>query len=279
LRQLTDQVSSLKQAISLQLSAAPLTMEATGHHSHQPMLEKINHLLDQRSLLSDGTLDASFQLSLNEPLRSRFQLKGLESLPSIQQSGKETLVFNAGRHMAAPIAVVLDNNMSEAQILRRFNNSLGQTGLHAEKDAEDQLRFSAPEQYWQKLRGQLIVQGEDKLFAKGQPTGVQSTTESLFGEPLELVDSSREELHRLLDSLDQGLERIGLVVDQLHQRQRDVREFLRGQESPSEKVWAHDYVTSAFDTSELHGGSYIRVAQIVLLQANVTRYTVVGLLS
>lgn len=278
LSQLADQLASLKQSVGRQLSAGPLSREVPGQ-SHQPMLERINDLLDKRSQLTDGTLDASFQLSLDEPLRSRFQLTGLESLPSIQQSGMETLVFNAGRHLAAPVAVVLDNNMTETQILRRFNISLGQTGLLAEKDVDDQLRFSAPEQQWQKLRGQLTVQGEDKLFSKAQPTVMQSTIESLFVEPLKLVGSSREELHRLLDSVDQGLDRIRLVTDQLHQRQRDVREFLQAQESPSEKVWAHDYAASAFDSSETQGGSYTRVAQTVLLQANVTRFAVVGLLS
>jgi hypothetical protein len=278
LSQLADQLASLKQSVGRSLSAVPLSREVPGQ-SHQPMLERINDLLDKRSQLSDGTLDASFQLRLDEPLRSRFQLTGLESLPSIQQSGMETLVFNAGRHLAAPVAVVLDNNMTETQILRRFNNSLGQTGLLAEKDIDGQLKFSAPEQHWQKLRGQLTVQGEGKLFSKAQPTVMQSTIERLFIEPLKLVGSSREELHRLLDSVDQGLDRIRLVADQLHQRQRDVREFLRSQESPSEKVWAHDYAASAFDSSETQGRSYTRVAQTVLLQANVTRFAVVGLLS
>lgn len=58
--------------------------------------------------------------------------------------------------------------------LRRFNGSLGQAGIRAELDTNGELRLSPREGDWQRLKDQLAVQGEGKLFEKGRYVRVQS---------------------------------------------------------------------------------------------------------
>ena len=188
-------------------------------------------------------------------------------------------MFSAGRHMPGPIAVVLDDDLSDSQILRRFNTSLAQAGLHAEVTAQSQLRFSAAESQWGKLKDQMSIQGEDKLFPRASFSPVQSREENLLGAPLVAPQgTSRAELRQLLDTVDKGLVRVNGVIEQLNQRQGHAREQIGRHESRDEKRWAHDFATRAFAHDTGQGRDYLQVAQLVQCQANVSRHRVVGLM-
>ncbi|WP_220347756.1 hypothetical protein [Alkalilimnicola ehrlichii] len=130
-------LSHLKFQVSRQISAA----DSGSNPAIQEALRQVRQLLEQRSELTNGALDPSFKLSLNEPPRVRVTLQGLDSIESIQQSGQETLVFHGGRQLSEPLVVLLEDNMSEAQVLRRFNASLGRAGIRAELDVDGQLIF------------------------------------------------------------------------------------------------------------------------------------------
>ena len=277
LTQVTEQLSSFKRDLGRGLSGA--TKGGPDVETLGRSVKRLNHLLENRSRLSAASVDAQLGLNLDQPLRSRFTIKGLESLQGVQASGSETLLFSAGRHMPGPIAVVLDDDLSDSQILRRFNTSLAQAGLHAEVTAQSQLRFSAAESQWGKLKDQMSIQGEDKLFPRASFSPVQSREENLLGAPLVAPQgTSRAELRQLLDTVDKGLVRVNGVIEQLNQRQGHAREQIGRHESRDEKRWAHDFAARAFAHDTGQGRDYLQVAQLVQCQANVSRHRVVGLM-
>lgn len=275
LSELSDQLSALKLNLSRQISSPQTVNE---RDSIARSLQRVNSLLEQRAKRSGESLDATFKLRLNEPLRSRFSLQGLESIEAVQRSGKETLLLSAGRYLAEPLAVVLDDGMSSEQVLRRFNSSLGQAGMRAELDQDGALKFSAPEGDWQTIKGQLRMQGEGKLFSK-VAAPIASHDDGLLAFPTELGQDTFRELRQLLDSVVSALDRVGALREQLSQRQADVRDFLARQESQDEKQWALGFASSVFDTRGRKSSGYSVVSQTVLAQANLTRFAVVSLLS
>jgi hypothetical protein len=242
-------------------------------------VQQVGELLKERSKRSGNSLDANLKLRLTEPVRSRFSLQGLESLEKIRQSGRETLLFSGGRQLAEPVAVVLDDEMSDEQILRRFNGSLGQAGIRAELDQNGELKFSAREGDWQKLKDQLAAQGEGKLFDKGRYVRVQSEDEQLLSFPEELQLDSFRELRRLLDSVVAGLDKVTSLREQLSNRQQEIREFLARQAHADEKQWAMDFSRSVFNLMQRSPSSYAAVTQTVVAQATISRFAVVSLLS
>lgn len=272
---LSDQLSALKLQLSRQLASPQTSGERA---AIQQSVQQLNSLLDQRAKRSGDSLDATLKLRLNEPLRSRFKVEGLESLAQVRLAGKETLVFSAGRYFSEPVAVVLDESLSDEQILRRFNSSLGQAGIRAELDADGALKFSAPEQQWQALRTQLRVQGEGTLFA-AQSAPVISHEDGLQAFTLEPAQDPVRALRELLDSVVSALSRVQTLREQLHQRQADVRDFLARQDSQDEKQWALGFASSVFSPTGRRQSSYAAVAQTVLAQAHLTRFAVVSLLS
>jgi len=276
LNDLHGRLSQLKLSLSRVISSPTSNADPDAiRHA----MQEVEQLLRERSKRSANSLDSSLKLSLSEPVRSRFSLQGLDSLEAIRQSGRETLLFSGGRQLAEPVAVVLDDDMSDEQILRRFNGSLGQSGIRAELDDSGRLRFSARESDWQQLKDQLAVQGEDKLFAKGRFLRVQSQEDQLLTFPEEPPLDSLRELRRMLDTVVAGLEKVGALREQLGQRQREIREFLARQADADEQQWALDFSRSVFDLMQRSPSSYAAVTQTVLAQANISRFAVVSLLS
>lgn len=276
LGELSVQLSALKLNISRQLSNAQSNHERDAINRR---LEKLHNLQKERSKLSGDSLDATLKLRLNEPLRSRVSLQGLESIDAIQHAGQETLIFTAGRSFAEPIAVVLEDGMNTEQILRRLNGSLGQAGIRAELDQDGALKFSVPEKDWAKMKDQLRIQGEGKLFAKGNFTKVGSH-EDVFGSfPLDINQDSQRKLRQLLESVVTSLDRVTALREQLSQRQADVREFLARQENLDEQNWARTFADAVFNLQMRKPSQYAVVSQTVIAQANLTRFAVVSLLS
>ncbi|WP_181296189.1 hypothetical protein [Pseudomonas sp. Q2-TVG4-2] len=272
---LQTRLSQLKLNLSRQISSP----QPDGEEVIQQSVHQIGELLKERSKRSGNSLDANLKLRLTEPVRSRFSLQGLESLDKIRQSGRETLLFSGGRQLAEPVAVVLDDEMSDEQILRRFNGSLGQAGIRAELDQHGELKFSAREGDWQRLKDQLAVQGEGKLFDKGKYVRVQSQEEQLLNFPEELQLDSFRELRRLLDSVVAGLDKVTSLREQLSNRQQEIREFLARQVHADEKQWAMDFSRSVFNLMQRSPSSYAAVTQTVVAQATISRFAVVSLLS
>jgi hypothetical protein len=276
LSDLHGRLSQLKLSLSREISSPTSN---TGPDAIRHAMQEVEQLLRERSKRSANSLDATLKLRLSEPVRSRFSLQGLESLEAIRQSGRETLLFSGGRQLAEPVAVVLDDDMSDEQILRRFNGSLGQSGIRAELDDSGRLRFSARESDWQQLKDQLAVQGEDKLFPKGRFQRVQNHEEQLLKFPEEPALDSLRELRRMLDTVVAGLEKVGALREQLGQRQREIREFLAQQADVDEQQWAKDFSHSVFNLMQRSPSSYAAVTQTVVAQANISRFAVVSLLS
>lgn len=276
LNDLHGRLSQLKLSLSREISSPT---SSSGADAIRYAMQDVEQLLRERSKRSANSLDATLKLRLSEPVRSRFSLQGLDSLEAIRQSGRETLLFSGGRQLAEPVAVVLDDDMSDEQILRRFNGSLGQSGIRAELDDNGRLRFSARESDWQQLKDQLAVQGEDKLFAKGRFQRLPSQEEQLLRLPEEPAFDSLRELRRMLDTVVAALEKVGSLREQLGQRQREIREFLAQQADVDEQQWAKDFSHSVFNLMQRSPSSYAAVTQTVVAQANISRFAVVSLLS
>lgn len=276
LTSLTEQLSTLKLNLSRQL-ASPQSLAERDSISWS--LEQANTLLEQRRTLSGGSLDATFRLRLTEPLRSHVRLQGLDSIEQIQRSGRETLVFTAGRALPEPMAVVLDDGMSADQVLRRFNSGLGSAGIRAELDQDGDLKFSAPEQDWRRIAPQLRVRGEGKLFGHDGFVPVVSHEDGWLAFTFNAQQDSPREMRQLLDSVVTGLDRIGALREQIGQRQEDVREFLARQESLDEQQWALHFASAIFRRNGQSASSYAVLSQTVMAQAQLTRFEVVSLLS
>lgn len=275
LSDLQTRLSQLKLSLSRQISSP----QPDGEQSVRESVQQIGDLLKERTKRSGNSLDANLKLRLTEPVRSRFSLQGLESLEKIRQSGQETLLFGGGRQLAEPVAVVLDEQMSDEQILRRFNGSLGQAGIRAELDDNGALKFSARESDWQKLKGQIAVQGEGKLFPQGKYVRLDSQDDQLLSFPDDLQLDSFRELRRLLDSVVAGLDKVTSLRDQLSNRQQEIREFLARQANADEKQWAMDFSRSVFHLMQRSPSSYAAVTETVVAQATISRFAVVSLLS
>ena len=274
LSEVATRLNQLKLSLSRELSNA----QAGERRGLERELEQVNTLLGQRSQRTAQSLDASFKLRLSEPVRSRFTLEGLESIAQVQQAGKETLLFTAGRKLEEPLAVVLDEGLSEQQILRRFNAGLGQAGIRAELDNSGALKFSAREGQWQVLRDELRVQGEGKLASKTQ-TPLVSHEEQLLRLPdAARLDNARE-LRRALDEVVAALDKIGSLREQLTHRQEEIRDFLARHAEQNEREWAREFASEVFSLMRRSPSSYAAVTQTVVAQANISRTTVVSLLS
>lgn len=274
LGELAGRLGQLKLSLSRELSNAQ-TGEREGLKRE---LEQVRKLLTERGQRSAEALDATFRLRLNEPVRSRFSLQGLDSIASVQQAGKETLLFSAGRKLAEPLAVVLDEGLSEQQILRRFNAGLGPAGIRAEIDNGGALKFSARESEWQQLKGELRVQGEGKL-ASTAAAPIASQEEQLLRLPDAASLDGARELRRALDEVVAALDRIGSLREQLSHRQDEIREFLARHAEQNEREWARDFAGEVFNLMRRSPSSYAAVTQTVVAQANISRSTVVSLLS
>lgn len=275
LGELAGRLGQLKLSLGRELSSA----QGVDRQGVKQQVREVNELLAQRSERSGQSLDATLKLRLHEPVRARFTLQGLESIADVQRAGRETLLFSGGRKLAEPAAVVLDEQMSEQQILRRFNASLGSAGIRAELEQGGALKFSAREQDWQQLKGQLAVQGEGKLFPKGQVTRLSSEEDQLIKLSDDAQVDNQRELRRMLDNVINSLDKISALREQLRHRQDEIREFLARQADQNEQQWAMDYAGSVFNLMRENGASYAQVTQTVVAQANLSRFTVVSLLS
>ncbi|NLO80732.1 MAG: hypothetical protein GX093_10635 [Xanthomonadaceae bacterium] len=274
---LADLAGRLSQ-LKLSLSRLINSTEPEDKAAAQQLLREAVALLRQRSERTGGALDARFRLSLNEPPRIRFTLQGLESIQAIQRSGAEILVFSGGRQLPEPLAVVLEDGLSEQQILRRFNTGLSQAGLRAELDENGRLLFSAREADWLALKDHLTVQGGGKLLPQ-ERTWLESWEEQLLHLPEALGDESAQELRRMLDQVLSALDQIALLREQLRRRQQEIREFLARHADDDEKARAESYAGRVFQVMNRRPSSYASVMQVVLAQANLSRYAVVSLLS
>lgn len=258
LGELSDRLNQLKLSLGRELASS----QGSSRKQLDEPLKQAADLLDQRSERSAGGLDANLELRLHEPARTRFSIDGLETLDQARNGGRESLLFSAGRSQNEPGVVVLDDAMSDQQILRSFNLGLASAGIRAEVGADGKLTFSMAETDWQRNGGELNVKGEGKRFAKDRASRAQT-----------------RELRQMLDQVIDALDRIGTLRDQLRQRQNEIREFLARQAGSDEQQWAQDYADTVFDLVRQSGSSYAAVTQTVVAQANLSRFTVVSLLS
>lgn len=273
LDQLSSRLRQLKLSLSRELSGA----QGGDREGLQQAIRDVEQLLSDRASSTGGALDSSLRLRISEPARSSFSILGIENVAQVQEAGKETLLFSAGRSLNEPLAVVLDDGMSAEAIVAQFNSGLGQSGIRADLGQGGALRFSARESDWQDLRGQLTIQGEGKLAGKSRSV-VQVQEEELVTFPAEASAESLKEMRRVLENVVAALDRVGVVRDQLVQRKKEIREFLARQSEQSEGQWALELAGQVFNLMQQAPSSYAAVSQTVVAQANLSRSSVVSLL-
>lgn len=275
LGELADRLNQLKLSLGRELGSG----QGGNRKQLEQPLQQAAELLAQRRERSAGGLDANLDLHLHEAARTRFAIDGLATLDEARAGGRETLLFHTGRAQGEPGVVVLDDAMSDQQLLRSFNVGLASSGIRAELDADGRLTFSMAEADWRKQGGQLNVQGEGKRFAKDRASPARTREQRLLDLPQSLAGSDQRELRHMLDQVIDALDRIGTLRDQLRQRQGEIREFLARQADRDEQQWAQDYAASVFNLVRDSGSSYAAVTRTVVAQANLSRFAVVSLLS
>ncbi len=275
LAQLSATLVPLKLSLSRELGNARIQ----DREGVDAQLGELRSLLEQRNSRSAGSLDGQLNLHLTEPVRARFSLPGLESLQTLQQAGRESLLFSIGRSSQEPLAVVLDEGLSEEQILRRFNVGLAPAGIRSELTTDGALIFSAREADWQAVREHLRVKGEGVLFAAQRFTELQPVeSQMLQPQALEQLEEPRE-VRRMLDTVVKALDHIQELGEQLRLRQDEIRSFLARQLGEDEQRWAGDYVTAVYNLMRKSSSSYTSVSDTLVAQATISRFTVISLLS
>lgn len=277
LARLEGDLGSLKLRLSQQLSSADA--QGQGAERTRAAIEQVRALLDERGPRTGGTLGPDMDLSLNEPARVRFKLDGLDSAAALRESGRETLVLNAGSRFGEPFVVLLEDDMSDSQLLQRLNAGLGRAGIRAAIDDGGQLMFSAREGDWERFTGQLSIRGEGKLFPKDAFTPINDHPERLLSLPADRMPDTVQELRGALDSVVAALEKIARLREQISTQEQEIRRFLAQHADRDEREWARNYADAARDLLTRESQDYSAVSQTVLAQANISRFMVVSLLS
>lgn len=275
LARLEGDLGGLKLRLSQQLSTA----DAQGAERTRAAIEQVRALLDERGPRTGGALGPAMDLSLNEPARVRFKLEGLDSAKAIRESGRETLVLNAGSRFGEPFVVLLEDDMSDSQLLQRLNAGLGRAGIRAAIDDGGQLMFSAREGDWERFTGQLSIRGEGRLFPKDAFTPINDHPERLLSLPADRMPDTVQELRGALDSVVAALEKIARLREQVAIQEQEIRRFLAQHADSDEREWARNYADAARDLLTRESQDYGAVSQTVLAQANISRFMVVSLLS
>ena len=122
------------------------------------------------------------------------------------------------------------------------------------------------------------MQGEGKLAAKAAAPVLSQEDQLLRLPDAARLDGARE-LRRALDEVVAALDKIGALREQLSHRQEEIREFLARHAEQNEREWARDFAGEVFNLMRRSPSSYAAVTQTVVAQANISRSTVVSLLS
>ena len=120
--------------------------------------------------------------------------------------------------------------------------------------------------------------GEGKLAGKTAAPVISQEDQLLRLPDAARLDGARE-LRRALDEVVAALDRIGALREQLSHRQEEIREFLARHAEQNEREWARDFAGEVFNLMRRSPSSYAAVTQTVVAQANISRSTVVSLLS
>lgn len=241
--------------------------------------QSLSFTLGQRVARVGEVLNA--QLQPQAHARATFSVVGLASLASVQAAGAETLLFNVGRLAGGPIAVVLDDHMGSARLLRRLNQPLAQAGVQAHAGDDGQLFFSAVQAQWPQLRSQLAVRGEGRLF-DGEAFVALQTREHSFKASLD----SASDVDQLRVLARQALASVAQASEYFQHHQARLREQLPGDELRNALVQVLDFVDSAFKLPQGAGYDHAsraaalqaQINQGVAAQARIGRRTVLGLL-
>lgn len=221
----------------------------------------LDALLEARPQLAGGFLDAHFVLDLDRQPRSELVIAGLTSLQEVARAGAHTLLFSASRHPGGPLAVVLDEGLSQAQILARLNAGLAPAGLRAHCEAGSLLIFSAQEADWLALKGRVRVQGEGRLVAGEGAMPLIVEERGLF-DTAGKADLANGARHLVTLQASIGEQLAGLL------------EQLDGAGHREAQRQAHDISTTLKEAR----ASYALYAGFVTGQANLGRSAALGLL-
>ncbi|WP_220347755.1 hypothetical protein [Alkalilimnicola ehrlichii] len=76
-----------------------------------------------------------------------------------------------------------------------------------------------------------------------------------------------------------ALEQVAALREQMAEKKLEIRQFLARHANQDEREWALNYAQSIQQSLTKNPASYEAVSQTVLAQANISRFTVVSLLS
>lgn len=173
--------------------------------------QKLLSWLEQREIVSGGTIDRRLKISLAGNAQVNFTVDGASQL--LYGAESETLLFALANTASSVVAVKLTGQHSPQHKLRQLNNALGRLGIHGTL-ANHQLVFQTDERQWKRINKTLTVRGDGCHYPadKFQPLELQAQevlenkVSNIVSQPMVI----REQQNTLQQELTQ-------ITDQLHQ--------------------------------------------------------------
>lgn len=210
------------------------------------------------------------------PQLAHYRLDKIDLLTPRSESERILLSFPVS---GSSVEVQFPANASEEEVLRRLNTALQGEKIQVKRDGKGSLEFSLPEELRRKLDEPVLLRGEGIRMPAGNPIPVRlSQREGVL---------SRIEDGLARGELRQEQKRIHQLLGEIEQSVRKLKQYRQNVLSQLEKVRARTQVTTSQDVEQLqsrlsetlNSGGFAGAMSGLLAQANVSRQTVVALLT
>ncbi|MGE5492298.1 MAG: hypothetical protein ACM31P_13530 [Actinomycetota bacterium] len=250
--QVNQQLSTAQQALGflqeaesrLQGLKSELSSKLAAGQAGDPKLEgKLREFADlwrQRQTVAGGSLDGRLGYSADTPARQRFKIKGLDR-DALRSGGKETLAFSVGGSAQRLLVVALEPGLSDAEIVRRFDQAFAPAGIRVSQDDDGGLSFSVAESAWPTVQDTLAVKGAGIRFPTGQMTRVAAEAKPEAIRPGNWESGNAGSLRRTLQEVLDALTRVRQARETLARALADARHQLNQPVSPDEGNWAFSF--------------------------------------
>jgi hypothetical protein len=211
LEQSAAQLRALKTDLSAKLAARQLRDGQV-----EQRIRQFTDTWKTRSQASGGTLDAQLQYSTDEATQ-RFTVRGM-TLANLRSGARETLAISVGSGTAGLRSVHLSPNLSDGEIVARFDQALAPAGVRVSVGKDGELVFSTAEANWPGVRDALAVQGGGMRFPGGQLNRLRTEAEAPAVMPENWGASDIESMRATLQQVTQALAHVDEALSKVRQQ-------------------------------------------------------------
>ncbi len=199
-----QQLQTLKNALATRLAASRPTGEGSAGDV-EAQLQRFVSLWRERSAASGGTLDSQLaQVPPGEAMQ-RFGVRGL-TLAALRSGEPETLYLAVAGRTQQAVAVAVDPQANDDELVRRFDRALAPHGIRTALNRDGGIEFSMRESSGLDPRDALAIKGEGRRFPTGQFALARTMTEEPILRPEQWQADNpaavRETLRKVFDAQD-----------------------------------------------------------------------------